>query len=798
MKLKNEKQIDFSSNTVFEGYDAKIDEKNMGKLWDLLQDPYKNPIGAVVREYVSNSFDSHAEASFIKENSLAEIRNEYSIYNDSSDQEILELKKYVSRFDNDAVVVTVGKDETGHFWSTEDFGVGLSTQRVKDVFCSYLKSTKENTNNAIGCFGIGSKSGLSYTDVIHIRTRYNGVEYIYFLRKGETAPRLDLVSKESTSKMNGTQIKIYIKNSKEYSWSNPEPETYKFKDECKKQLAYFDNVYFNNIEGLNNDFQVIQGKNWIKNSSINPFNTMHICLGKVAYPIDWDNLNMEPINLNVALKFEVGELDIIQTREDVKYTPRTKENILNKIEKIKEEFLEKWEEQKYDYSKNLLEFLSLVKKTERVSFNIQSSKIEFYLRELFDEDDCPKYVFKPFEDIGFTDGNLLQKDFCFINFQCPSYVKFTGLVHKNIPVWKALSDFPVYRISGNHDSKKSKYIQSQEGDFYFIRKKEIKVSLREAKQRFYLKNYPVSKWRTILNTINSEVNKTIMSLTSSYSKVEIPKQWIIDNYHNKAKRVKSEGFNFYQFTEVSSYYGTWKPTKLKSNKIKKSKNFTYLVGVKEQKEDLLTLAKIFVRIVNSPKIRLKKEDDSFFKVGYVGKSNLKYFENVENLITMGNFKNHRVYVKFFTAYHIAKVYGTTSNQVKIAICMMKSINPKFYKVAKEVSEYMSYYYPTNSSLIEDVYKMMVEEDKLDNEMIEKAKFVLNYFYDLPGFNFLNLTAMESSDLASIIYRFNKSVPVSKHKKMNPNFYVNLNEEEFKWLGEGEEKEFYKKCRLLNF
>ncbi len=75
MKLQKDKQLAYESNMSLEGYDAKISQNDIHKLWDLLQNPYKNPIGAIVREYVSNSFDAHAEASYIKNNDLHSIRN---------------------------------------------------------------------------------------------------------------------------------------------------------------------------------------------------------------------------------------------------------------------------------------------------------------------------------------------------------------------------------------------------------------------------------------------------------------------------------------------------------------------------------------------------------------------------------------------------------------------------------------------------------------------------------------------------------------------------------------------------
>ena len=229
MILNKEKEIEYKSNSIFEGHDAKISEEDLHKLWSMLQDPYKNSIGAIVREITSNCFDSHSEAG-VKE----------------------------------AVHVKIGKDDTGWYWSAEDFGVGISPERMSDIYISYLKSTKENSNNQIGCFGLGSKSPLSYTDLFHIRTRYNGIEYSYILRKGEKTPRLEKLFEEPTTERNGTLIKIYIKNGKKYSYSNLEPEIWRFKEECQKQLCYFENVYFEGCD-INNDYKILEGKYWKKN-----------------------------------------------------------------------------------------------------------------------------------------------------------------------------------------------------------------------------------------------------------------------------------------------------------------------------------------------------------------------------------------------------------------------------------------------------------------------------------------------------------------------------------------------------
>ena len=114
---------------------------------------------------------------------------------------------------------------------------------------------------------------------------------------------------------------------------------------------------------------------------------MHISLGSVAYPIDWDNLGIKEIALDVALKFNIGELDIIQTREDVKYTPRTKEAILEKIKLVQQEFIDRWNSQDFE--------LEDIKKYQKLINNkyyrLVFENIEFNLNWLLEDCSTLKY-----------------------------------------------------------------------------------------------------------------------------------------------------------------------------------------------------------------------------------------------------------------------------------------------------------------------------------------------------------------------------------------------------------------------
>ena len=289
MKLESSSAaVDVKTNMQMTTIKAELAQDKLHKMWDLLQSPYRDPIASLIREYVSNCFDSHIEAGI-----------------------------------NTPVYVTLEEDQSSWYWACEDFGVGLSPDRCKNVFMKYLNSTKEETNNQIGAFGMGSKSGLGYTDVVHIRTRFDGTEYKYMLHKTTDAPTLALVDSCPTDKCNGTQIKIYLKD----NWD----ERDKFEKRTRQQLTYFDNIHYaESLKQLNKDFVVYKGKNfWAKPSCA--LDGMHLVIGKVAYPINWENIGLERIDLNIALSFNIGDLPVIFTREDIRYTDEAVRKIKDKI-----------------------------------------------------------------------------------------------------------------------------------------------------------------------------------------------------------------------------------------------------------------------------------------------------------------------------------------------------------------------------------------------------------------------------------------------------------------------------------
>lgn len=120
-------------------YAAKLDKSATQLVMDMLAKLYSEPHAAVLREYVSNAYDANVEAGSTKpvEVHLPEVDEPYL--------------------------------------SVRDRGKGLDYLSIISVFANFGTSTKRDSDNLIGGFGIGSKSGLAVSDSIQVTSVCNGV-----------------------------------------------------------------------------------------------------------------------------------------------------------------------------------------------------------------------------------------------------------------------------------------------------------------------------------------------------------------------------------------------------------------------------------------------------------------------------------------------------------------------------------------------------------------------------------------------------------------------------------------------
>lgn len=267
-----------------------------GKAFDMLSNGiYSDKITAVVRELSCNAIDSNKES---KNPDPIEIHA----------PSILEP-----------------------YFSVKDNGLGLSHEDVLNLYTTYFESTKNNSNESIGAFGLGSKSPFAYTSNFTITSRFNNVKrtYIAFL-ESNNVPSCSFVGEENTQERNGVEVSLSIKNKDDIE---------DFKNAIRNSLSRFNPIpSITNMEQINKIEYILSGNDWgFRKNSVSASKAFAI-QGGVAYPIEFRKLNNMRINIsNIDLFFNIGDLDVAVSREHLSYDKQTINTIEEKIKSVKKE-----------------------------------------------------------------------------------------------------------------------------------------------------------------------------------------------------------------------------------------------------------------------------------------------------------------------------------------------------------------------------------------------------------------------------------------------------------------------------
>jgi hypothetical protein len=258
---------------------------------------YKDPVDAMVREYLTNMFDAYVALKRVN----------------PSAQTITPVLHVPSKLDSTL--------------SFTDYGIGMTLEQVWNVYATYGETTKGNNNDEVGGFGLGSKTAFCYNGGANwmIESRRDGVKNVFAAFIGEDGvPNLSHVSSEPTAEHSGMTISIPIRREDsglvteavgKYAPYFPMPLKVTGIDYTPKAPAYF-----------------IRGTTYgISASSGYGTNTTRVIMGNVPYMVDTQYLSIPNgeketrfIRANrIDLFVNIGAVDIVPSRDSLKYTPRT-------------------------------------------------------------------------------------------------------------------------------------------------------------------------------------------------------------------------------------------------------------------------------------------------------------------------------------------------------------------------------------------------------------------------------------------------------------------------------------------
>jgi len=292
--------------------ESKFSIEASSKAFFILSDGlYSNKILAVIRELSTNAYDSHVDAG----------------------------KKDVP-FD---VHLPTSIDPV---FFIRDYGTSMNHDDCMQLYTTYFRSTRNDSNDAVGCLGLGSKAPFAYADSFTVEAYLNGNKRVYNAYKDENGnPVFSLMHECETVEQDGIKVSLQV----------DAYDVNRFNHEAKKVYEFFnvkpnfvgETISFNNIE------KVLAGSNWYFDDNAN---SNLIIMGQIAYPIDFQQLSENDSSSDKCSSFirnsdglrifmNIGDMDITPSRESLSYSAATKQNIKNVIQKIIEEITSKIEGQ---------------------------------------------------------------------------------------------------------------------------------------------------------------------------------------------------------------------------------------------------------------------------------------------------------------------------------------------------------------------------------------------------------------------------------------------------------------------
>lgn len=224
-----------------------------------------------------------------------------------------------------------------------DFGNGLSADDIKNLYCYYGESTKRNSNSAIGYYGIGKFAPFSYGDNFVLISYHDGKKTTYNAFIDETKiGKIVKLKEEKSSEPTGVLISVPIK----------EEDTETFLSTAKNLFKYFKNkpvikgARKEDLSEIYDRTPVFKGNGWAyyRNSQ---YGSESVAIMGVGYPIETSDVQFKEdsdeqsiCSQGFEVEFDLGELDITASRENLEYTEKTRKAIRDKFRKIKKEMAE--------------------------------------------------------------------------------------------------------------------------------------------------------------------------------------------------------------------------------------------------------------------------------------------------------------------------------------------------------------------------------------------------------------------------------------------------------------------------
>lgn len=541
--------------------------------------------------------------------------------------------------------------------------------------------------------------------------------------EGENANTIDLLYEKPTEERNGTKVVVPVNYS----------DRWEFVNKIKEQLAYFRDVYFNvNITGdVIGEFKIYESEDFIV-STLSTDDSLHICLDNVYYPIEFNKLGIARIDSGIALKFSLTD-GIIPTpnRESIRYTPESKVIILNKIKKVANHLITRYNTEVDDYDD--IHSLFMFYGDGNIYLNVESLSVKL---NGFDKHSDVDLKIPTFKGVSLINIKEINKSFGKEVWLSEYYNKYNlqyGKIREAYrqPVTDSQIYSQLYILEGSFNNILREYVRSNhrhDNRVIVEKMKSIRLKSKFSDDISYMRvlqldKHPKSEWRQRIQEFQL-VRDSLVAKFVILNKNTIPQTWL-DNRKMKMsyrrgrasiihspleRRVKVQGEVIGKVAEPLLRYISGQNCKFTSDTmtLEKIPVSTHVI-IYDKHDNAGKLDKLFTVINKRFSVKLMTFSDRELKI--ISKADF------HNLISYKEFMEgkHIIFRRIVTAFLISKLMGEQSNVFEKFAHLSKVSKPLANDVELLSKYKLENYVYGDTSLYEDMVKIAEENNWFDGE-----------------------------------------------------------------------------------
>lgn len=209
------------------------------------------------------------------------------------------------------------------YFYVRDFGVSMTDDLCMKLYTTFFKSTKTESDEVLGCLGLGSKSPLAYSNSFTVEAYLNGEKRIYSGFKDTTGDyKFVPMGTSSTDEPNGIKVSVPVKSGDITKFHTIASELYKYWKVKPIVNVKIDMVMPNPIIAAND------GK-W----AFHDMTDNYVVMGQVPYKVNSYELSQMfetdvgdfCYNLSGLIMYvNIGDVDFTPSRESLSFNSQTK------------------------------------------------------------------------------------------------------------------------------------------------------------------------------------------------------------------------------------------------------------------------------------------------------------------------------------------------------------------------------------------------------------------------------------------------------------------------------------------